>query len=67
MIHLLYCLLVKFNSEQAKYVFKELVLWLIEHMVKLNFGNLLLKEKRRHLKKFIDAIIRYCIPMEFVW
>lgn len=24
-------------------------------------------EKRRHLKKFIDAIIRYCIPMEFVW
>lgn len=23
--------------------------------------------KRRHLKKFIDAIIRYCIPMEFVW
>lgn len=29
--------------------------------------NLSLKEKRRHLKKFIDAIIRYCIPMEFVW
>lgn len=26
-----------------------------------------IKEKRRHLKKFIDAIIRYCIPMEFVW
>ena len=29
--------------------------------------KLSLKEKRRHLKKFIDAIIRYCIPMEFVW
>lgn len=38
-----------------------------KHMMKLNFGNLSLKEKRRHLKKFIDAIIRYCIPMEFVW
>ena len=26
-----------------------------------------IKGERRHLKKFIDAIIRYCIPMEFVW
>lgn len=39
----------------------------IQRYRQLNFGNLSLKEKRRHLKKFIDAIIRYCIPMEFVW